>query len=96
MGAAGAPGTNEILKRTDTRAAADDSAAARRDLRRSAGYGRLAPVSQTEIFLAIVGLIAVEIYHLKWIWWEHWMCRSCGTQNKNCSCGPPPKWFKYL
>jgi len=53
-------------------------------------------VNQTELFLAIVGLIAVELYHLKWIWWEHWMCRSCGTANKNCSCGPPPKWFKYL
>jgi hypothetical protein len=52
-------------------------------------------VSQTELFLAIVGLIVLEIYHWKWIWWEHWMCRSCGTQNKNCSCGPP-KWFTYL
>ena len=53
-------------------------------------------MNQTEVFLAIVGLIVVEIYHLKWIWWEHWMCRSCGTENKNCSCGPPPRWFKYL
>jgi hypothetical protein len=52
-------------------------------------------VSQTELFLAILGLIVLEVYHLKWIWWEHWMCRSCGTQNKNCSCGPP-KWFKFL
>ena len=60
------------------------------------GQDSLSVVSQTELFLAIVGLIVLEIYHLKWIWWEHWMCRSCGTQNKNCSCGPPPKWFKYL
>jgi hypothetical protein len=58
--------------------------------------GKDGSVNQTELFLAIVGLIVVEIYHLKWIWWEHWMCRSCGTANKNCSCGPPPKWFKYL
>jgi hypothetical protein len=53
-------------------------------------------VSRTELFLAIVGPIVVEIYHLKWIWWEHWLCRSCGTPNKNCTCGPPPKWFEYL
>jgi hypothetical protein len=28
-------------------------------------------VSQTELFLAIIGLMVVEVYHLKWIWWEH-------------------------
>jgi hypothetical protein len=53
-------------------------------------------VSRTELFLAIVGLIALEVYHLKWIWWEYWLCRTCRTQNKHCACGPPPKWFKYL
>ena len=58
--------------------------------------GKTGPVNQTELFLAIVGLIILEVYHLKWIWWEHWLCRSCGSRNKHCSCGPLPRWFKYL
>jgi len=65
------------------------------ELAASLPIGETGGVSQTELFLAIVGLIILEIYHLKWIWWEHWMCKSCGTQNKRCSCGPP-RWFKYL
>jgi hypothetical protein len=64
-------------------------------LRSGRESGKLAVVSQTELFLAILGLIVLEVYHLKWIWWEHWMCRSCNTQNKNCSCATP-RWFRYL
>ena len=52
-------------------------------------------MSQTELFLAILGLIVLEIYHLKWIWWEHWLCRTCQTQHKNCGCALPT-WFRIL
>jgi hypothetical protein len=53
------------------------------------------PLNRTELFLAILGLIVLEIYHLKWIWWEYWVCRSCNTKNKNCPC-EAPRWFTYL
>ena len=58
--------------------------------------GKTWGVSRTEVFAAIVGLFVLEIYHLKWLWWEHWKCRTCRTEIKNCSCGPPPRWFTYL
>jgi hypothetical protein len=48
------------------------------------------------MFAAIVGLFVLEIYHLKWLWWEHWRCRTCRTEIKHCSCGPLPRWFTYL
>jgi hypothetical protein len=51
-------------------------------------------MSRGEILLSIFGLFMLEIYHLKWIWWEYWRCRKCGTPNKHCSCGP--KWILYL
>jgi hypothetical protein len=52
-------------------------------------------MSRAEIFIAIVGMIVLEIYHLKWIWWENWICRDCGVQHKHCSC-EPRWWFKYF
>jgi len=51
-------------------------------------------VSPTEILTSICGLIALEVLHLKWIVWEHWDCRRCGTKHKDC--GHLPLWAKVL
>lgn len=51
-------------------------------------------VQRPELFLGIVGLIAAEIVHLKWIWWTHWTCRKCGR--KNHECGHGAKWMFLL
>jgi hypothetical protein len=51
-------------------------------------------VSPTEILASICGLIALEVLHLKWIVWEHWDCRSCGTKHREC--GHMPVWAKLL
>jgi hypothetical protein len=29
-------------------------------------------------------LFALEVQHLKWIAWEHWVCRRHGVKNKEC------------
>ena len=52
-------------------------------------------MSQTQILLSIVALIVLELYHLKWIWWEYWDCRRCSTKNMHCAC-PGTKWVLYL
>jgi hypothetical protein len=52
-------------------------------------------MDQTTIFLWIVALIVLEIYHLKWIWWTYWDCRACGVKHKDCGCGAH-KWQLYL
>ena len=65
------------------------------ELALSPPIGETRRVSRTEAGVAIIGLFLLEIYHLKWIWWEHWKCRSCGIQNKSCACALP-RWFKYL
>ncbi|HSK16439.1 MAG TPA: hypothetical protein VK915_09735 [Gaiellaceae bacterium] len=51
-------------------------------------------MQRPELFLGIVGLIAAEIVHLKWIWWTHWTCRKCGR--KNHECGHGAKWMFLL
>ena len=51
-------------------------------------------VSQTQILLACVALIVLEVNHLKWIWWEHWQCGKCGRKHKDCGCSS--KWMMLL
>jgi hypothetical protein len=40
-----------------------------------------------ETWFWIVCLLALEVSHLKWIWWERWHCRACGVVNHQCNCG---------
>ena len=56
----------------------------------------LVSVSQTQTLLWIVALLILEVNHLKWIWWEHWACRSCRTKHKDCACGATARWIMYL
>lgn len=51
-------------------------------------------MSQTQIFLWCIGLIVLEVNHLKWIWWTYWECAKCGRKHKDCGCGS--KWVMYL
>jgi hypothetical protein len=53
-------------------------------------------VSRTETLLWIVALLILEVNHLKWIWWEHWDCRSCAVKHKDCACGSTARWIMYL
>jgi hypothetical protein len=53
-------------------------------------------VSRTEILLWILALLILEVNHLKWIWWEHWDCRSCAVKHKDCACGSTARWIMYL
>jgi hypothetical protein len=46
----------------------------------------LARVSTGLLLFAIVSMIVLEIQHLRWIWWEYWVCRDCGVKNKHCAC----------
>jgi hypothetical protein len=50
-------------------------------------------VTREFLFLAIVALILVEITHLKWIWWNHWVCRKHARMHKECGCS---RWVMYL
>ena len=43
-------------------------------------------MSRGLLFFAIVTMIVLEIQHLRWIWWEYWNCKMCGTKNKHCAC----------
>jgi hypothetical protein len=56
----------------------------------------LVGVSQTQTLLWILALFVLEVNHLKWIWWEHWDCRSCSTKHKDCACGSTARWIMYL
>jgi hypothetical protein len=51
-------------------------------------------LSRTELLVSIVGLIAVELLHLKWIWLAHWSCRRCYRKNLECDCSG--RWVRYL
>jgi hypothetical protein len=45
------------------------------------------------LFFSIVALILVEVTHLKWIWWNYWVCRKHARVHKECGCN---KWLMYL
>jgi hypothetical protein len=51
-------------------------------------------VGRGEILAYSLGLLLLELNHLKWIWWEYWDCRKCGRKNRNCGCSS--KWLMYL
>ena len=51
-------------------------------------------LSPTELLASIMGMIAVEILHLKWIWLSEWSCRRCKQTNLNCECSG--RWLRYL
>jgi hypothetical protein len=51
--------------------------------------------SRPEILSWIVALIAIELYHLKWIWLSEWTCRKCARKNLECAC-PSRQWQKLL
>jgi hypothetical protein len=53
-------------------------------------------VSHTAILLWILALFALEVQHLKWIWWEFWDCRSCSAKHKDCACGATRHWVMFL
>jgi hypothetical protein len=52
-------------------------------------------VQNPVLLVVICLLIALEINHLKWIWWTYWECKTCGETNKQCGCGRR-KWIMYL
>jgi hypothetical protein len=52
-------------------------------------------VDRPGILIAIAGLIALELNHLKWIWWTEWKCKRCGAANKDCACHDR-RWVMYL
>ena len=44
-------------------------------------------LSRDQILFWILCLLALEVAHLKWIWWEYWNCRACGVRNRAFDCG---------
>jgi hypothetical protein len=52
-------------------------------------------MSQDQLLVSIVLLIAVEMLHLKWIWWTQWACRVCKLKNEHCACDRR-RWMMYL
>jgi hypothetical protein len=52
-------------------------------------------VDRPGLLLAIAALIALELNHLKWIWWTEWKCKRCGAANKDCAC-TDRRWVMYL
>jgi hypothetical protein len=65
-------------------------------LPRAAAAARLRAMTQTQIFIGILVLFLVEVNHLKWIWWNHWHCRTCGVRNRHCGCSDKWKWMVLL
>jgi hypothetical protein len=51
-------------------------------------------LSPTELLMSIIGLIVVEVLHLKWIWLSEWTCRRCRLRNLECECSG--RWLRYL
>ena len=43
-------------------------------------------MSDTTVLLWVIGLIGLEIQHLKWIVWNDWDCRTHRMKNKECRC----------
>ena len=52
-------------------------------------------MTRGQLALAIVGMIALELAHLKWIWLAHWKCPKCSARNLDCAC-PSRRLLKYL
>ena len=51
-------------------------------------------LSRNELIASIVAMIALELYHLKWIWLSQWSCRKCSRTNLECAC--EGRWMRYL
>jgi hypothetical protein len=50
--------------------------------------------SNGEILIWIVALLALELFHLKWIWLSEWSCAKCSRKNLECDCRG--RWQRYL
>ena len=44
-------------------------------------------LSDGQILIWCVGLIALELQHLKWLVWEYWDCRQCCVKHRECGHG---------
>ena len=51
-------------------------------------------MSQSQILLWCVALVALEIQHLKWIVWEDGEGRRCRV--KHCECGHVARFVAYF
>jgi hypothetical protein len=51
-------------------------------------------LSRNELLASIVAMVALELYHLKWIWLSQWSCRRCSRTNLECAC--EGRWMRYL
>lgn len=51
-------------------------------------------MERSYLLVGIVAMIALEITHLKWIWWTQWDCRRCGRKHQECGHGA--KWLFLL
>jgi hypothetical protein len=51
-------------------------------------------VGPDQLLFVIAVLIAVELNHLKWIWWTYWKCAK--HARPHCECGCRAKWLLYL
>jgi len=51
-------------------------------------------MSREQLLFTIAMLIAVELNHLKWIWWTYWTCSKHACPHKDCGCRA--KWLLYL
>jgi len=51
-------------------------------------------LTRNELLASIVAMVALELYHLKWIWLSHWSCRKCSRTNLECAC--EGRWMRYL
>jgi len=64
-------------------------------LRPSAKRGTLFGMPRPLLLASILGMILLELNHLRWLWWENWSCRRCGVKYKDCAYGHR-KWIMYL
>ena len=51
-------------------------------------------LTRNELLVSIVAMIALELYHLKWIWLSNRNCRKCSRTNLECAC--EGRWMRYL
>ena len=52
-------------------------------------------MTRHELLVAYLGLILLELQHLKWIWLEYRKCPRCTRKNLECDC-PERRKLKYL